>query len=268
MAEFQFKEFCALDSSPDADYLIESMEVMLTLESIQRIKEESISLLNLKSGDTALEVGCGFANDVEIISKNIGNDGQVIAIDSSEKMLQKAKTIRKGNNVTYQYMNAATIKYPDRHFSCVHADRLLVSHQNYDEIFKELYRVTQKGGAISLTDVDASTIIITPYTEITKKILHQLLASFVNKEMGRQLVTLFDKYDMKDITVKTNLSKITEFNVLNKIFDFDKIIQTCINNKTISPQEGSAWIESMHSASKENKFHYCITFFTVCGIKN
>jgi len=265
--EFSFKEFCNLDKSSEADYLIQSMDVMLTLESVQKIKQESITLLNLRLGDSVLEVGCGFANDMQLISERVSNTGTVVAIDTSQRMLNMASERWNKPNIKYQLMNAEDIQYLDNHFDAVHADRLLVSHANYDEIFHEMLRVTKKGGQISLIDVDAKTIAITPNNEVGNIVLKQLLNSFVNPNMGRNLASLFYDHGLEDVRIKTNLVTIDSFSQLEKIFNFEKILQSCIKAGEILHNEAEGWLALMKDASRKKLFFYCITFFTVIGKK-
>ncbi|HVV67624.1 MAG TPA: methyltransferase domain-containing protein [Gammaproteobacteria bacterium] len=265
---FKFKEFCSLDDSPIADYLIKSMDIMLSLASIQQIKKESINLLNLKPGQKVLEAGCGLSNEVELMAGMVGEEGRVIAIDTSHRMLEIAKSRVKSTNIIFQNMPVEAIEYPDNFFSACHADRLLVSHQNYDEIFVEMLRVLKPGGNISITDVDASTLVITPYTSTTKIVIDQILSSFVNPTMGRKLLNIFSLHNLHDIKIRVNLSTIEDFKTLEKIFDFHAILKSCVKEGKLSEQDVNFWYDLMEMASQKKRFLYCITFFTVSGIKS
>ncbi len=265
--DFKFKEFCNLDDSPDADYLIRSMDVMLTLESIQKIKHESVGLLNLNPGDIVLEAGCGCANDVLIMADKINDDGQVIAIDNSKRMLNEAYNRIKHKNITFQLMNVEHIQYPDNHFSAAHADRLLVSHTNYSEIFKEISRVTKSGGTIAITDVDAQTLALSPTNPTSNIVIRKILESFVNADMGRKLLNIFSDNNYGDIKIMPNLCTITDFSTLEKIFDFNKILESCIKDDLLSKGGTNIWIKDMNYFSQKKQFLYCIVFFTVCGKK-
>ena len=267
MASFKFEEFCNLDESLDADYLINSMDVMLSFDDIQKMKQESVELLAIVPGDAVLEVGCGTANDVLLMAKEVGQNGQVIAIDSSRKMIDKAKRRINVQNIQYVQMNAECLEYPNNYFSSVHADRLLVSHANYDAIFREMLRVTKPYGVISITDVDAESIVITPDSDITRIVLKQILSSFVNPAMGRNLTTLFGLHQLSFIETRVNLLTIKNFTTLRKIFDFGKILQSCIEQGAFSSQIAADWLKQMEDNSCRQQFIYCVKFFTVAGRK-
>jgi ubiquinone/menaquinone biosynthesis C-methylase UbiE len=267
MAEFKFEEFCNLDESLDADYFMRSMDVMLSFEEIQKIKQESVDFLEIMPGDRVLEVGCGTANDVLLMAKAVGENGQVIAIDSSRKMLDEAKHRIHVKNIHYIQMSAECIQYPDHYFSAVHADRLLVSHENYNDIFREILRVTKPGGIISITDVDAETIVIAPDSHNTRVVLKQILSSFVNPNMGRNLPALFTLHELSLVQIKLNLLTIRDFTTLKKIFDFDRILLNCIKRDFLSVDAADNWLEQMEESHYKQQFLYCVTFFTVVGKK-
>jgi ubiquinone/menaquinone biosynthesis C-methylase UbiE len=266
MSEFQFVEFCNLDNSPDAEYLIESMDVMSALPSIKAIKQEAINMLDLMSGDNVLEAGCGNSIDVNLIYQKVGQTGKVIGIDASQKMIEIAKARTSSENIIFLNMDAANIGFPDEFFNACHADRLLISHANYKEIFTELIRVVKKGGRVCIVDVDALSICISPEITHTDVILNKALSSFVNVKMGRRLLNLYVSNYLKNIKIKTNLCEITNFYQLNQIFDFSKIIKSCIDEGTLTQGDADLWINNMIKYSDNSNFYYCVTFFTLSGI--
>ena len=266
MDTFNFEHFCTLDDSTYADFLIHSMDVMTALPSIQRIKQIAIELMRLQNGDRVLEAGCGASIDVELIAKKIGASGKVIGIDNSKKMLALAEKSKKINHILYQFMDVMDIQYEDGYFSACHADRLFVSHIDYKSIFDELVRVVKKGGVVCITDVDVKTLVISPEINNTEIIVEEILADFVHKKMGRQLLNLFIDKNMSDIHIKTNLCEITDFNTLCQIFNFDDVLLSCVQKKRLTKRAASDWLNAMVEQSNRGAFYYCVTFFTVSGV--
>lgn len=263
---FHFKEFGHLDNSLDADYLINSMDVMSSLPCIKSIKKRALETMELKYGDNILELGCGHGEDAEAIGKLIGNAGSVVAIDLSQRMINTAQERSKQNNVKYIVGDAEFLNYTNQTFSACHADRLLVSHHNYQQVFKEITRVLKPNGMVCLTEVDALSIIIYPYNDITKIILDQLCSSFVNPYIGRMLPKLFIEHGLKNITVIPQNSMIQSLKTLRQIFQFDKIAKEAIKKGVLTKLAAEQWINNMKKADEEGKFLYSVTFFTVLGI--
>jgi ubiquinone/menaquinone biosynthesis C-methylase UbiE len=262
---FHFKEFCNLDNSPDADYLMASMDVMYSLDSIQTIKKRSVNAMNLQAGDLVLEVACGTGEDAELAAEIVGKSGAVTAIDLSKRMIAEARRRSTHSNVAYAVEDATKLNYANDSFSACHADRFLVSHADYKSLFKEIIRVVKPGGTICITDVDALSIGIYPYTQATQIILAQLHESFVNPFMGRALPHLFVSTGLQDVKVTPEISIIRSFEVLNKIFQFSKITKESVKKGHLTQEASEKWFEEMYSAEKTGGFLYCLTLFTVSG---
>lgn len=261
---FHFKDFCSLDSSPDADFLIHSMDVMSSLPCIQSIKNQAIYMMNLKRGDTVLEVGCGQGRDTEIIAKEIEPDGTIMAIDLSQRMIKEAKKRSQSSNVIYQAIDIFGVNalIP---FSVCYADRLLVSHSDYDDIFSKMISLLKPSGKICITDVDALSMIIFPYNTVTQRVLTQIQRAFVNPDMGRKLPALFHSHHLKNIQMKVNVSTIQDFSILSKIFQFPIILRQLTDNATLTVDEAEKWLEDAYQATSNGTFMYGVTFFTVTG---
>lgn len=264
-AGFRFKEFSSLDTSSEADYLISSMDVMLSLNSIQAIKQRAIAAMQLKVGATALEVGCGTGEDAERLGEWVGETGTVVAIDISQRMLAEAKRRSKLANIEYRIGDANHLDFLDNTFSGCHADRLLVSHDNYCTFLKEIVRVVKPGGVICFTDVDALSIILTPYNATTKIILEQLHQSFVNLTIGRLLPELFVQQGLQNIIIIPETSMIRCFTTLSKIFQFPSVVQEAVKQGKLTEKAAKQWFIDMYKAEQEGYFLYCITLFTVLG---
>ena len=111
--KFHFRSFSNLDINKQADFFINSMDVMSSLETIQAIKNRAITKMDLQIGDQVLEVGCGHGEDAEKIANIITEKGRVFAIDSSIRMINEAKKRSTHNNVIYSLMRAEDLKFQD-----------------------------------------------------------------------------------------------------------------------------------------------------------
>lgn len=262
---FHFKEFTNLDTSQDADFLINSMDVMSSLESIQAIKQQALDSMCLRPGDYVLEIGCGHGEDAEALGAVVGNTGSVLAVDISQKMIDEAKRRSTQANVEYLRADANHLPYSDHIFSACHADRLLVSHEDYKTLFQEIIRLIKPDGVVCFTDVDALSIILTPFNSVTRIILEQLHRSFVNPYMGRILPELFIEQGLREIRVFPETTMLQSFETLCEIFQFSQVAATAIKEGKLTRESSAQWFKTMYQAEKEGNFLYCINFFTVLG---
>ena len=57
-----------------------------------KYRKMAISALYLKPGDTAIEIGCGTGLNFQYTLQSIGKTGQLVGIDLTDAMLEKAKS--------------------------------------------------------------------------------------------------------------------------------------------------------------------------------
>ena len=75
----------------------------------------AVQALNLKPGDTVVDIGCGTGLNFPILHDVIGPQGKIIAVDLSESMLEQAhqNTIENGlQNVELVCSDAALYQFP------------------------------------------------------------------------------------------------------------------------------------------------------------
>jgi ubiquinone/menaquinone biosynthesis C-methylase UbiE len=268
MKPFDFRDFGNLDESEDVAYLIDSMDRMFSLETIRAIKRRAIDLLNLKPGDSAIEVGCGLGQDSEAMGNLVGSQGRVVAIDSSQRMLTEAKQRSSQPQIEYKLGKADALEFPDHSFSAGYGDRVLVSQPNVEKVFGELVRVVKPGGNICVTDIDLGTIAMFPYIDgLTEKLIKRFQNIVLNKFIGRELPLLFKKFGLSEIKTFPEAYMVDSFELVNTMIDFPRMINDLKNMGDYSEQEAFALRTTLEAAEKQCDFLYAIILFTVVGKK-
>lgn len=264
-----FKDFHELDkiSQEKADFLIESMDQMMKFPSILQIKELAINQLcnklSKKNPVILADVGCGCGYDTVKIA-NQSNQIRAIGIDNSHRMINIAKK-NVHPRVQYRVGDINDMVEYRSYFDACYADRLLVSSTNPNNLFDNLIQLIKPKGIISITDVDALSIILYPYNEITQMVLEKLQQGFVNPYMGRKLPELFTHSSIDKFEVTPSISMVRDFHDLCKIFNFCEIIDSIVVEGKITIKDRNKWLESMSVATKEGKFMYSVSFYTVQG---
>jgi ubiquinone/menaquinone biosynthesis C-methylase UbiE len=84
---------------------------------IQAWRQDAVQALNLKPGDTVVDIGCGTGLNFPFIQEMIGPEGKIIGVDLSASMLEKAHRYVDGKgweNVELVCSDAAQVAFPDR----------------------------------------------------------------------------------------------------------------------------------------------------------
>lgn len=159
----EWAEFYDRDENPTRDL------------NFKAIREESLDL----SGKKVLEIGCGTGLNTEYLAHNAAN---VVAVDFSEKMLQKARQRLETGKV--DFIKADITKPWD--FECTSFDlviaNLVLEHvEQLSHVFEETYRVLNPNGEFYIAELH-------PYKQ-----LQNSQAKFTSKMSGEEvLVDAFD----------------------------------------------------------------------------
>lgn len=90
--------------------------VLLLLFS-SRLRRRAVERLELRLGETVLEVGCGSGGNLDLLVSAVGPQGRVIGVDVSAGMLARARRLidkRGWRNVTLLEENAEELRIADQ----------------------------------------------------------------------------------------------------------------------------------------------------------
>lgn len=127
------------------------------LLGLYRWRRRLIARLDLSSGATVLDVGCGTGNNFPLIQQSVGAHGRIIGVDYSSGMLERARDrcCRAGwSNVTLLQDDSARLeKVSDEVDATVSAWCLGIVH-DLAEALCRITEVTRPGGRIAIMDFD------------------------------------------------------------------------------------------------------------------
>jgi len=80
----------------------------------QAYRKKAVKALNLHSGDTVVEIGCGTGLNFPLLQREVGSTGRIIGVDLTDHMLDQARkrVARKGwSNVELVQVDAAKYQF-------------------------------------------------------------------------------------------------------------------------------------------------------------
>lgn len=177
-------------------------------EDLEPTREAAIDRLGLEPGDRVLEIGCGPGVNLERLRREIGESGELVAVDYSPEMIGKARdrVERHGwENVELRRADATRAAFADPFDAAVATLSLSVM----PDVFRAAETVSRAlvpGGRFVVVDVR-------PVPEGPARILNPLLRRFLrwyanwnpDGDVADALATVFDGTETVDTAVAGTL---------------------------------------------------------------
>jgi demethylmenaquinone methyltransferase/2-methoxy-6-polyprenyl-1,4-benzoquinol methylase len=119
-----------------------------------KYRKMAISQLRLKPGDTAIEIGCGTGLNFKYVRQVIGDIGQLIGVDLTDAMLEKAESRIKKNgwgNIRLVQIDAAKYSFPGN-IDGVFSTFALTLIPEYQPVIERASHALVDGGRFVLLD--------------------------------------------------------------------------------------------------------------------
>jgi arsenite methyltransferase len=126
------------------------------------------TLGEVKEGDRIVDVGCGAGLDCLIAANMVGPEGEVIGIDMTAEMIEKAHKNAKLagiKNVTFKQGYSEELPIPDEWADVIFSNGALNLSPDKDGVYAEIFRVLKPGGRIQVGDI----IVQKPLSESAKQ---------------------------------------------------------------------------------------------------
>ena len=151
-----------VDDDPDVDVLVATMDGTAGWDATRRLRSWERAHLRLAEGERLLDVGCGLGEASLELAQDLGERGELVGIDASERMLRVARSNARGARcrVRFSVGDACALDEPDASFDAARSERTLQWLADPAAAVAEMVRVVRPGGRVSLIDTDWSTFRI------------------------------------------------------------------------------------------------------------
>jgi len=122
-------------------------------------RKRAVDLLELKPGDTVVEIGCGTGLNFGLLQQKVGPEGRIIGVDLTAEMLDRARERCQANgwrNVQLVERDAASFRFPENIDGVISTFALTLVPQ-YETVIRNAASGMRNGGRMVLLDLQMPT---------------------------------------------------------------------------------------------------------------
>jgi SAM-dependent methyltransferase/GNAT superfamily N-acetyltransferase len=262
-------QFQDVDRSSDPDTLTGYLTAVSDMETVRAYKTLALDLLAVKPGNRILDVGCGLGQDAAVLADAVGPPGQVVALDSSLKMVSEVRaTNGPASPVVALVGDAVKLPFPDRCFDGCRTDRVLQHVPAPREAVAELARVTRPGGRVVTAEPDWATLSLkAPDPHLTREIARYGCESIPSGRVGRDTGRMLADAGLSHVSVREVVLVTETFEEADRLFRLRDFVQGAAREHRISSGAAAGWIEAVETQDASEAFSGSLTLFLATGVK-
>lgn len=248
------------------------LERVFDTPAIRELLARTTELLQLRAGQSILEVGCGVGVILPYWAERVGPAGRVVAIDHAESFVTEARdrVARLGltDVITVELADAYALPYRDDSFDAAHCERVLMHLADPTAALREMHRVVRPGGRVVVAEPDWRMIPFDhPDPDAMAALYAQKLKQFRQPEVGRTLYRRFGECGLIDRQIVPMVSPITDVSLLRTYgLELEKYIDDVVAGGVISRERAENAIAYLERSSNDGQFFSAAVGFVVAGI--
>ncbi|HSS08947.1 MAG TPA: methyltransferase domain-containing protein [Acidimicrobiales bacterium] len=194
----------ALGSNP-----AESARLRRQSEELRPYSAELLDRVELKSGQSAIDLGCGPTGIIDLLSERVAPSGRVVGLDADPTHVAMARQFaddRALHNVEIVEADARHTGLPSGSFDVVHSRTLLVTIPDPAAVVAEMVRLAKPAGWVASLEADTEHALCYPAHPGFERICEIFDAAFrrngADPFIGRRLTELYREAGLEDIGVE------------------------------------------------------------------
>ena len=261
-----------VDDDPNAGVLIATMDETAGWDATLRLRSWEREHLGLAHDARLLDVGCGLGEVALGLARDLGDDGEVVGVDLSERMLRVARSNAGAARcrVRFTLGDACSLDEPDDSFDAARSERTLQWLADPAAAVAEMVRVVRPGGRVSLIDADWSTFAI----DVGDDALGALVRDGMRTERGRPSNVGGRLHDLVSAAGCVTLARTgaaqtwttwdpDESPTPRGCFSMESLADDLVATGHLAAADRGRFVSTIHEAARRGRFLMSLTMFGV-----
>jgi demethylmenaquinone methyltransferase / 2-methoxy-6-polyprenyl-1,4-benzoquinol methylase len=133
--------------------LYDRMNTVMTAGLHHQWRRRAADLAQLGPGGRALDVATGTGDLAIALAQRVGRDGEVVAVDFSQPMLELARGKANGLPIRFEAANALTLPFGESEFDAAAVGFGARNFSDLDRGLREMVRVVRPGGRVVVLEI-------------------------------------------------------------------------------------------------------------------
>jgi len=263
-------QFASVDRAADPGFLIDYLDAASATEEAVAYKRLTFALQRAGAGDSVIDVGCGTGEDARMLADIVGEEGSVVALDSSEAIISEARRRSRpsGCPVEYRQGDICRLPFASETFDSCRADRVFQHLDRPQDALAELVRVCRSKGWVVASDPDWETLVVDgPDQLVTRKLVTFFCDTLANGRVGRQLRRHFVDASLEQVRVVPVTLVLTDHEAAEQLVQLTALANQAADKGAAGHDEAEAWLRDIRAAAEREVFFLALTGFVVAGQK-
>ncbi len=234
-----------------------------------RIREDWLDLLDVRSGQTVLDVGAGTGVVARAIARRVAPEGRVIALDPSPVLLEQARAFAEreglGEYVETREGTAEAHGIPPGSVDAIVAATVFMHLERPRQALQSLLPALRPGGVLSVFDQDYATLVFDhPDIATTEQVVRAVVASREDGRAGRHLFGWLVDLGLRDPAARTfSYAEAGRASYLLTLAE--RGAETAVRQGWIDGRAAEAWLEDLRGSDRRGGFFGSLTYVAAWG---
>lgn len=257
------------ETSPDQEAAARDLELSYRLPEIVRQRLRTLETLSLRSGEHALDIGCGVGFLAHDLALQVGKSGRVIGIDQNPAMVRHAQQrCAELPQAEFQLGEASRLPAEDQTLDAVSCTQVLLYVPDVAQVLAEIHRVLKPGGRIALVETDWRGVVLSSDDDLTRRIFSAWDAAVSNPNLPVRLIPLLKAQGFSSIRVEAIPILCTDYDPSGFARGtMQWSAQNACKQGAINKEEADAWLDDLERRGESGSYFYCVNRFLFSALR-